>query len=259
MTAPSALTQRIHSYSDLKRGRFVGMNYYECFANDSTWYALGIKRQCKFCYQVDLGSLTSLPTASMVMVRPLFIISCNKSLIFLPIVALTTIWVSCRTYHVLCGDSCLHLNIQVYDYIICIPDSASGYFVWATDYLRSHLAQVAYIVESQWGLATLPYLACSHLPFGLLLLLMLGECQLCISVDSSLMVCFSEVVQPNASSTVWTSGANVWILLISQSLIHSYASLILPCVHVGLVTLSLDTYLLWPIRYRDAGDVFCRV
>ncbi|OJA20235.1 hypothetical protein AZE42_12692 [Rhizopogon vesiculosus] len=34
---------------------------------------------------------------------------------------------------------------------------------------------------------------------------MLGECQLCISMDYSLMVCFSEVVQPDASSTLCLS------------------------------------------------------
>ncbi|OAX32171.1 hypothetical protein K503DRAFT_631803 [Rhizopogon vinicolor AM-OR11-026] len=60
-------------------------------------------------------------------------------------------------------------TIWVYDYILCISDS------------------IVYIVKSQWGLATLPYLACSHLPFGFLLL------------------CILEVVQPDASSALCVS------------------------------------------------------
>ncbi|OJA10105.1 hypothetical protein AZE42_11859 [Rhizopogon vesiculosus] len=58
-----------------------------------------------------------------------------------------------------------------------------------TIYFASQTRQVAYIVESQWGLATLPYLACSHLPFGFLLLYMLALVQ----SDAPSTLCLSYV------------------------------------------------------------------
>ncbi|OAX31750.1 hypothetical protein K503DRAFT_52668 [Rhizopogon vinicolor AM-OR11-026] len=54
-----------------------------------------------------------------------------------------------------CGYVALS-SLWVYDFILCIPDS------------------VAYLVESQWGLSTWPYLACRHLPFAFVLLNMLS-------------------------------------------------------------------------------------
>ncbi|OJA17355.1 hypothetical protein AZE42_09593 [Rhizopogon vesiculosus] len=78
------------------------------------------------------------------------------------------------------GDALLGLNcgyvaltsLWVYDYILCIPDSA------------------AYLVESRWGLGTLPYLACSHLPFAFLLLNMLQVFQ----HDASSTLCLSYAI-----------------------------------------------------------------
>ncbi|OJA17356.1 hypothetical protein AZE42_09592 [Rhizopogon vesiculosus] len=54
-----------------------------------------------------------------------------------------------------CGYVALS-SLWVYDFILCIPES------------------VAYLVESQWGLSTWPYLACRHLPFAFVLLNMLN-------------------------------------------------------------------------------------
>ncbi|OAX31680.1 hypothetical protein K503DRAFT_59875 [Rhizopogon vinicolor AM-OR11-026] len=130
-------------------------------------------------------------------------------------VALTTIWVGCRNYHVqVCGDSYLQLNTQVYDYILCIPDS------------------VAYIVESQWGLATLPYLACSHLPFGFLLLSML------------------EVVRPDASSTLCLSyfAVNTYIgiltMFFAECIFVVRAYVVWEKRITGIIIISITAYMI---------------
>jgi len=148
--------------------------------------------------------------------------NCNRSFILVPIVALAALLVGWINYHVLCASSYLHLNIQVYDYILCIPDSASGHPIWATDYLWSQSVQIAYIVESRWGLGTLLYLVCTYFPFFYLLMDMFGVCHLCISVVPCLIAwrlswCSAEIFQPNASSTVWASDANIQTGLTPQS------------------------------------------
>jgi hypothetical protein len=96
------------AYIDLKWSRFVGINYYECFASDSTRCALGIKRQSRSCYQFDPCSLTSLPTASMVMVRrwSLSVVRVVIDLFVLVLIAaLTALWVGHSNHHVFEANS----------------------------------------------------------------------------------------------------------------------------------------------------------
>ncbi|KAG1750161.1 hypothetical protein EDB19DRAFT_93650 [Suillus lakei] len=60
-------------------------------------------------------------------------------------------------------------SLWVYDYVLCMSDS------------------VTYLVESQWGLDTLLYLGCNHLPFASLLLGML----IVFQPDASYTLCRS--------------------------------------------------------------------
>ncbi|KAG1821126.1 uncharacterized protein BJ212DRAFT_1337769 [Suillus subaureus] len=111
-------------------------------------------------------------------------------MLFLPIVALVTLW--------------------VYDYILCLPDA------------------ITFLADSRWGLSTFLYLTCSHLPPVFMLLNMLGECPLCRSyniantyVGTVLMIC-AECIFAVRAYAVWERGR--WFAAVEIFAVFAYVA-----------------------------------
>jgi hypothetical protein len=106
------------------------------------------------------------------------------------------------------------VTVWVYDYILCLPDA------------------VAFIADSRWGLSTLLYLTCSHLPLALMLLNMLVVFQpdipihLCRSyniantyVGTVSMVC-AECIFVIRAYAVWERGR--WFATVETFAVFAY-------------------------------------